>query len=222
MGSTVMAVERAEFVKEWSRYADEVKRCAADRRLRLPRPPAASLTRSGPTRNGATSTSRIARDCRLVLDAGTLAELRREELHWLGVECGGGLFGTRDANGMIYVHGLGRTHTDWRTGIVALPFRELEEDGQHFRAGTNWRLVGDWHCEPYKDDGLYGSGADRQAWKQCAYLNGGQWVGVVMSPRSDDVDRGADWTHPILNAWIAAPDDVKRLPLDYKWRVDGE
>jgi hypothetical protein len=219
MSATITAADRAEIVTKWSRYADDLKQFAADRRrgaarLRPPTPPGSSLTRNRPA-----SSSRIARDRRLVFDAGTLAQLRREEIHWLGVECGGGLYGTRDG-GMIYIHALGRTHTDWRTGIVRLPLRELEADGQHFRNDTNWRLVGDWHCEPFHEDGVYGSGADRQAWRQCAYLSGGQWVGVVMSPRSTSLERGADWSRPVLSAWVATPDDVKRLPLDYTWRVE--
>jgi hypothetical protein len=165
--------------------------------------------------------SRIASDRRLVFDRATLAELQREEIHWTGVECGGGLYGIHDG-GRIYVRALARTHTDWRQNAVRLPFADLQADGQHFRHGTNWRLVGDWHSEPYHDDGIYGSGADRQVWKQLAYLNGGEYVGVVLSPRGTSLERGDDWTLPVLNAWLATPDDIKRLPLDYKFRLDDE
>ncbi len=210
--TTITAADRAEIVAKWSRYADNVKQLAAERRRGVStsvRP----VTPAGKTARSAT-TSRV-RHRRFVFSALAMDALR-DMPYDSGVEVGCGLYGVRHDNGDITVWAVGRTHTDDRMTRLTLDPQDLLDDGAHFLRGPGWSLVGNLHVHPHNSgDDIEASSVDRDAWRLSAYSARASYVGVVLGASSDEA---TGWVRPILKGWIAEPNG-KVVPATtvYSW-----
>jgi hypothetical protein len=171
MSATRTAADRAEIVRKWLRYADDVKQLAAARRRRAPAvfratPSGQTTGRTRSTRSPAPppATSRVRH--RRVLFSDLAMDALRDMPYDNGFESGCGLYGVRHDNGDITIWGIGRTHTDDQMTRVRLDPQDLREDGAHFLRGQNWDLVGDLHVHPrWFENGIQASNNDRDAWR---------------------------------------------------------